>query len=96
MGTIESSVEKNIARMEAQLKLWNGKLSELVARGKVAGQEVKIDSRKHIDELKAKLEVAHGKIAEVKKAGAGQWENFRVGVENAWKQAEAAFKKLVD
>ncbi len=94
--TIESNVEKNIEKMEAQLKLWNTKLGELVARGKVAGQEAKLESRKRIDEFKGKLEVAQTTLAEFRKAGGSQWENFRVGMESAWKQAEAAFKKLVD
>ncbi len=96
MGTIESNVEKTIAKMEAQLKLWNARFGELVAKGKVAGQEAKIDSRKRLDELKAKMDVAQAKLTEVKAAGSGQWEKFKAGVESAWKQAEDAFKKLVD
>lgn len=96
MATLEQNVEKNIAKMEAQLKLWNAKLSELIAKSKVTGHEVKADARKRIDELKTAVDAAQARLADVKKAGAGQWENLRAAVEAAWKQAETAFKKLVD
>src|SRR6266545_4453882 len=66
MGTIESSVEKNVAKMEQQLKIWNAKLAELIARGKIAGQEAKADSRKALYELKAKVEVAQSKVAQLR------------------------------
>jgi predicted nucleic acid-binding Zn-ribbon protein len=96
MATLEHNVEKNIEKLEVQLKLWNTRLAELIARGKATGQEVKVESRKRIDEFKSRIDVAQTKLAEVKKAGTGHWEEFRVGIEGAWKQAEAAFKKLVD
>jgi hypothetical protein len=96
MGTIETNVEKSIEKMDAQLKLWNARLAELIAKGKVAGQEVKVDTRKRIDELKVQVDEAQAKLTEFKKAGADQWEKFRASIEGAWKQAEASFKKLVD
>ena len=96
MGTIESNVDKNIAKMDAQLRLWNAKLGELIAKGKVASEEVKVDTRKRVEEFKARLDEAQARLAEVKKAGTEHWESFRAGIEGAWKQAEAAFRKLVD
>jgi hypothetical protein len=96
MTTLEQNIDKTIAKMEAQLKLWNARLNELAARGKVTGQEIKIDARNRIDELKVAVDAAQVRLGEVKKAGAEQWENLRVAVEDAWKRAETAFKKLVD
>jgi hypothetical protein len=96
MSTSEMNIAKSIERMEAQLKQWNARLSEAIARGKAAGQEARLESRKRMDELKEKLDVAQDRLGEVKKAGAEQWEALRAGVENAWKQAEASFKRLFD
>lgn len=96
MATIEANIEKSIEKMEIQLKQWNARLGEAIARSKAAGQEAKLESRKRMDELKAKLDVAQAKLVEVKKAGAEQWESLRAGAESAWKQAEAAFKRLID
>ena len=93
---VEKNVAKNIAKMEAQLRLWNAKLDELVARTVTAGQGLKLDARKRLEDLKLALEDAQQRLAEARKAGAGQWESLRAAVEAAWKQAEASFKKHVD
>ena len=85
MATLEQNIDKNIAKLEIQLELWNARLNELVARGKLTGQEVK-----------AAVDVAQARLADVKKAGADKWESFQATLEDAWKQAEAAFKKIID
>lgn len=93
---VEKNIEKTIEKMDAQLRQWNAKLDELVARTVAAGQGVKLDARKRFDELKLALEDAQERLAEVKKAGAGQWESLRAALEAAWKRAEASFKKHID
>jgi len=94
MGTIEASVDKTVMRLEDQLTLWGAKLKELVAKAEVAGQETKIDARKHLDEVKAKLELARSKLDEAKAAGGDRWDNFKAGVESSWKELEGAFHNL--
>jgi hypothetical protein len=94
MGTIESSVDNSMAKLEDQLKLWGAKLDELVAKMEVAGQETKIDARKHLDEVKARLVTARSKLDEAKAAGRDKWDGFKSGVESSWKELEAAFQKL--
>jgi chromosome segregation ATPase len=96
MATIESTIDKSIAKMDAQLSLWNARLGELIAKGKVAGQEAKQDARERLDDLKAKIDAAQAKLEEAKKLRNQHWEEFRATIEGAWKQAEAAFKKLVE
>jgi hypothetical protein len=95
MMTIQSAVEKNISKLEAQLQLWGAKLEEVVAKAKVAGAQAKVDSNKQLDELKAKLEVARAKLDEAKSAGGEKWENLKDGVEQVWKDIERAFNKVV-
>ena len=94
MGTIASSVDKNVNKLEDQLKLWGAKLSELVAKAEVAGQENKIEARKHLDDVKAKLAIARSKLDEAKAAGADTWDKFKAGIESSWKDIEGTFQKL--
>ena len=94
MGSIESSVDKTVSKLEDQLTLWGAKFKELVAKVEVAGQETKIDARKHLDEVKAKLDLARSKLDEAKAAGGDRWDKFKAGVESAWKELEGAFHKL--
>lgn len=94
MGTIESSVDKTVSKLEDQLKLWGAKLNELAAKADVAGQEAKIDARKRLDDLKAKIKVARAKLDEAKAAGGDKWDKFKSGIESSWKELEGAFQKL--
>jgi len=94
MGTIETSVDKTVSKLEGQLKLWGARLNELVAKAEVAGQETKIDAHQRVDEVKAKLKVAQAKLDEAKAAGGDKWNTFKSGIESSWKELEGAFQKL--
>ena len=95
MATIESHVEKNLSKLEDQLKLWTAKVKAGIAKANVAGKEAKIDSRKQLDELKSKLDVAQSKLEKAKAAGSEKWETLKDDVEHTWKELEGAFKKLI-
>ena len=86
----------HVGKVEAQLRQWGAKLDELVAKAEKAGTEAKIDYRKHIDDLKAKHQVAQAKLDELKTAGSEKWEIFKTGVEGACNELEGAFKKLTE
>ena len=94
MGTIETNIDRAVAKMEGQLATWSAHLKELVAKGEAAGQQAKLDSRKQIEELKTKLEHARAKLAEAKAAGDDKWDAFKHSVESSWKELEGAFKQL--
>ena len=94
MGAIESNVDKTMSKLENQLKLWGAKLTELAAKVEVAGQETKIDARKRLDDMKAKIKVAQAKLDEAKAAGGDKWDKFKSGIESSWKELEGAFHKL--
>jgi len=55
---------------------------------------MKIERRKRIDDLKAKYQAAQSKLAELKAASGEKWGVLKTGVESAWNELEAAFKKL--
>jgi hypothetical protein len=88
--------EGHVGKMEAELRQWGAKLDGLVAKAEKAGAAVKIDQRKRIDDLKAKYQVAQSKLCELKAAGSEKWATLKTGVESAWKDLEAAFKKMKD
>jgi predicted nucleic acid-binding Zn-ribbon protein len=95
MGTIETNINKTVSKLEGQLELWSAQLKELIAKGDVAGQKAKIDSRKHLDDLKAKLDRARSKLGEAKAAGDDKWDAFKQAIETSWKDLEGSFKQLV-
>ncbi len=95
MATLQSHVDKNLAKLEAQLDLWGAKLTEVMARTNVASKEAKIEAHKELDELKSNLEAARSKLAEAKAAGSEKWDSFKDSVEHLWQDLEGRFKKLV-
>jgi peptidoglycan hydrolase CwlO-like protein len=88
--------EADIGKMETQLKEWGAKLDELSAKADKAGTEADASYRKRIDNLKAKYEVAHSKLDELRAAGSEKWNTFGTGVESAWNELRDAFKELTN
>jgi peptidoglycan hydrolase CwlO-like protein len=86
--------EAKLGKLEAQLKQWGAKLDDLVAKAEETGAEVKVDYRKHIDELKSQHKAAQVKFDELKTAGSEKWETLKTGVESAWNELETTFQKL--
>jgi hypothetical protein len=96
MTTAQSHIKNSLAKLEDQLELWHAKFNAAVASSRVTSKEAKIESGKHLDEIKSKLEVAQAKLEEAKEAGAEKWEAVKEGVENTWHDLEQTFKKLLD
>jgi hypothetical protein len=92
MTTAPASAERNLSKLETQLKAWGAKLEDAVAK---AGTRAKAESHKQLDELKARLEVARAKLDEAKAAGGDKWETLKDDVEHVWNELEVSFKKLI-
>ena len=88
------NTQDKVGKLETQLKQWGAKLDEFVAKADRAGTTARIDNRRRIDDLKAKVQAAQSKLDEVRTAGSERWETLKAGVESAWKDLEIAFKKL--
>ncbi len=91
---VMEKTEDNVGKLETQLKQWGARLDELVAKADRAGTTARIDNRRRIDDLKAKVHAAQAKLDEVKTADSEKWETLKTGVESAWSDLELAFKKL--
>lgn len=93
MATIESNMDKNLAKLEAQLHIWSAKLDELAAKAAIKGEEAKIETRMVLDQLKSQIDELESKLDEAKAAGAEKWQILKRGVEKAWSDLEKAFKE---
>ena len=80
-------------KLEAQLRLWNARLDEWKARADIAKADAKIDMQRQVKALRAKQEAALQKLAALKGAGDGAWEDLKVGVGRAWEDCKEAFDK---
>jgi len=84
--------QENLGKLETQLKQWGARLDELVAKADRPAPTARIDNRRRIDDLKAKVQAAQSKLDEVRTAGSERWETLKTGVESAWSELELAFK----
>jgi predicted secreted Zn-dependent protease len=88
------AVEANVRKMEAELRKWGATLDELKAKADAAGTKAKIGYRRRLDDMQTRYEAAQTKLDELKAAGGGTWETFRGGIETAWNDLRAAFRRL--
>jgi hypothetical protein len=89
-------VAASVARMEADLKSWGARIHRLRAQGHTAGSEPDLDYHKRLDDIEAKCDAAETKLDELKAAGSTKWETSRSGIETAWNEVEAAFRRLMN
>lgn len=90
------TVDAHVGRMEADLARWAAKLDELRARGDTSPSQVNLDYHKRLDDLEERYEAAQTKLDELKAAGSAKWETHKNGIEDAWSDLEAAFRKLAN
>ena len=55
--------QENLGKLETQLKQWGARLDELVAKADRAGTTARIDNRRRIDDLNAKVQAARSALA---------------------------------
>ena len=86
------SMEANVDKMEAQLKLWAAQIDGMAAKAEKTCPWAKIECHQGIDDLKARRAVAQAKVDEFKAAGSEKWEEYKAGIEHAWSDLEVAFR----
>jgi len=79
-------------KLQSQLDEWNAVIDKLKAKADKAEAETQIEYYKEIEKLRAKQEIADQKLAELKKAGEGAWEDLKTGIESAWDSLGEALK----
>jgi uncharacterized coiled-coil DUF342 family protein len=90
MGLKEAYQEK----LEAQIKEWTAKLTELKAKADKAGADAKVQMYKQIDQLRAHKEAAQQKLNEIKASRADTWETLKAGSEKALDEMKKTWESL--
>jgi archaellum component FlaC len=96
--TIETASKKRRAyvdKVESQLKEWGTEIDILKAKAEKAKAEAKITYLKQVEELRSKQESVKQKVHELKGSGDEAWDDFRKGVEDAFKDMKKALTQAV-
>jgi len=81
-----------IKKMHARLDEWNAEIDKLRAKADKAKAESRIEYQNQIESLRQSRDEAGKKIAELREAGEGAWEDLKSGVQGAWDAMEQAVK----
>lgn len=88
--------DQNIAKTEAQLKVWSTQLDDLVVGYLAAGAQAHDAYRLRVDALRARHGVVQTKLNEFNSpAGQGDvWGTFKASIADDWAALESGFKDL--
>jgi hypothetical protein len=90
------TVEARVGKMEAELRIWSAKLEALIAEADASGTGAKIDYRRRLEDMKTKYGIVQTRLADVRFVSSSRWETFQGGIEKAWRDLEAAFRRLAN
>ena len=85
---------QQVGRIETRLRQLGTRLDRLVAKADKAETEVTADYSKQIGHAKDKQAVVRERLNAFRAANGQKWDNFKGGVESAWRDLEMAFKAL--
>lgn len=88
--------ETHALHMEARLRHLGATLDDLVAKAEAVGDEVQVEYREGIEELRENLRAAQSRIDALRGSGDECWETVKTGVEKAWHELEVAFRKVAE
>jgi len=79
-------------KLQAQLDEWGAEIDKLKAKADNAEADVQLEYYKKIEELRSMQESATNKLAELRDAGDGAWEDLKAGIDSAWDSLGNALK----
>jgi len=88
----KKDVRVKTEKLEQQLKEWGVDLEKLKSRANKARADAKTEIDREVGSLRARLNEAQKKLAELKAAGDAASVEMRKGVENAWVEMRKAFE----
>ncbi len=83
--------EEVIAKLKAQLDVLNAKLAELEAKADEASGEAKEEYEKRMQHLQEMAQPAKDKVAQLRDAGEGQWDQLSAEAEKYYKALVHSF-----
>ena len=81
-----------VQKLHAKLDEWNSEIVKLKAKADKVEAESRLEYQKEIETLQKKSDEAEEKLAEVRQASEGAWEDLKSGIQNAWDSMEKALK----
>jgi predicted nucleic acid-binding Zn-ribbon protein len=87
----KKEVQVKVETLEAQLKEWGIDLEKFRAKADKAKTRGKVKLENEVAALRAKMDEAHKKLEELKKAGDAASGELKKGVESAWIELKKAF-----
>jgi hypothetical protein len=88
------TVGQEVGRIETRLRQLGTKLDRLVVKIDETGTEAQVEYRKRIDQAREMHTAVQSKMNAFKAANGQKWDNFKGGVEIAWRDLESAIKAL--
>lgn len=88
------TVGQEVGVIETRLRRLGTQLDRLVAKADEAGAEDQVEYRKQIEHAREKHAAVRSKMDEFRAAKGQKWDNFKGGVETAWRDLALAFKAL--
>ena len=85
---------QEVGKIETRLRQLGTRLDRLVAKADEAGTEARSDYRERLDHMKDKLAVVHGRLKAFRAANGRKWDDFKGGIETAWRDLENAFQAV--
>jgi hypothetical protein len=81
-------------KLEAQIKEWSAKLTELKAKADKTSADAKTQMYQQIDQLRARKEAAQQKLTEIKAASADSWEALKAGSEKTLDELKKTWESM--
>lgn len=84
-----------MAKLEADLKLYNARLEELIAKSSVIKADLKVEYLSQVADIEKKRDDFVKKHGHLKVASEHAWDDVKTGTEKAWNELDAAVKMAV-
>jgi uncharacterized protein YhaN len=89
------SREDFVIKLKEKIDLWNADLDKLQARADQASAEARVKYQQQIEDLHAKRGELEVKMAQLRGAGEGAWDDVRTGMEIAWSSMSEALSSAL-
>ena len=81
-----------VQKLHAKLDEWNAEIDKLKAKADKVEAETRLEYQKEIEILQERRKETEEKLAKLRQAGEGAWEDLKSGVQSALNSMEAALK----
>jgi predicted nuclease with TOPRIM domain len=81
-----------VEQMKGKLDQWSAEIERLQASAEETSADVREEYRRRIEELTAMRHSAQAQLDEVRRAGAGAWQDLTAGLDILWEELGSAVR----